>query len=275
MSNAQTVSDKDSLCNELINLNRQGVLSSENFDRLCDCIKSETVLARRVAKIRFAESIYPHVDSTKNLHRIYKEESRTDTTVCNGFYWIFLDHIPYRGMYTRRIGINTRALVSIDRVSRPRPIYKDVAGGFKQGVPECIWEYKISTRDGGHNCAVFKQENYSNGLLDGDYTITTISDDTLYHTRFNNGTGYYVDYHPNGKVQMEGNIISGQPDGRWLLYSYDDNEELESIFLEIIQDEKNVFYKRYYDYEKTRKAIQWERQPKKMRKGKRNPYEVF
>lgn len=246
---------EDSLVQELITLNRARKLSVGDFDLLCDMVKDGIVPVGKVLVLRFVDRISLEIDSTGSLHRIYHDKPKGE--ICNGFYWILPhENSFFRGAYL--FGVNSRllgGLSDLDNSITGAPVFKEsvyafqsISAGFKQGLPECTWEYRISGSSGRSqekDSIIYKYENYHAGLLDGDYTIVTNAGDTLYHTQFKEGTGYYKDYYPFGKVQMEGRVVKGDPEGRWLYHIYNEEGELTGLIYEIIENGKSVFKKEF------------------------------
>lgn len=166
-----------------------------------------------------------------------------------------------------------------------------VTGSFDNGKPCSRWVIVTNwqTRKGDifKNSPLYirKEADYNNGLLHGRYTIFSKPDYPLYTTTFTNGTGYYKDYYPTyddkKMVRLEGALLNGVKDGVWIYYIRSDNGADDLILLREI-------YLEYYDKgklynyiilkpdseveDKIKKTIEWERQPKKVRKGKENPY---
>jgi hypothetical protein len=250
-------------------------LSSNDFGILCDYIKNNPDSIDKVAVIRFEDTISPQTDSTKNPHRVYtgRDWKSREVFLCNGFYWIRQKRDCYSFYDTHLFGLNSEPLregFSSIMYGPSTPVY--IAGGFKEGVPECVWRYEIPK---SWNNVILKYENYSNGLLHGDYIVTTSRNDTvyitrfdsiigknvdvhrinrspkdtLYHTQFDNGTGYYIDYYPNGELQLEGYVKNGQPEGRWLFYIRDKDYILTGMLLMVIQDGEVESVKHFYTEE--------------------------
>lgn len=159
----------------------------------------------------------------------------------NGFY---TKYIPlFKGVYesSHINGVYFSESASpyvFQGVGYPRLLFQNLVVCFKEGFPANEWVYQLSY----DNDSIYKKENYKNGLLDGNYIIYNDTD-TLYHTTFTNGTGYYKEYFPNGAVWMEGYVKNGFPESTWLFFVYDRERKRDTTILEEYKNGKIIFQK--------------------------------
>lgn len=213
-----------------------------NVDSLCSCrYDTATIISKNamypspkeVASYSFRRS---EKDSTLNEFRVPFSQERL-----HGWYRIS----QYRGEEIDGIRYGHKALYS-HLLSEGRDItaYYNMSACFNHGLPVCKWEFVIMDTERGdyyQEPHIYKTVEYEDGLISGDYLILKVTEprpekgysaDTIYHTRFEKGTGHYKDYYPNRKLRLEGMLKDGYKDGYWLYYASRDNKYTK-ILLEI------------------------------------------
>lgn len=234
-------------------------------------------------------SVFSSVDSLYPLNIKY---SFTNGNVIHGKIFFYSEHENATIVYPHLVGVYPPASKGLDYCfNRSDRLVTKVLGSFDNGMPCSEWIYSIWWKTDLKNVIknspyeIRKEAHYHNGLLHGTYRVMKRPDRPLYVTTFTNGTGYYKDYYPTYDekelVRVEGALVNGVRDGVWLNYIRSDNGDDFRIFLKEV-------YLEYFDNGKLlyeillksdsevkdilKKAVEWERRPKKARKGKENPY---
>lgn len=266
--------------------------AQNNVDSLCksrydELNKSSTSGFKRLNKLSY------EFDLTKSLNRNYIDKNGTSLHGWYSFNLIsrLITDNSQKGLMGTSPNYSAALLENFRKADK---IIVSVQGSFDQGVPCCSWYSKIKwdeydeflgedNKSIWKNTSILKIENFKDGLLDGKYAVLNDAEKYIYNTDFVNGTGYYKDYYPTGydDVLVEGALIKGEKVGTWIYNVGKINNEsgiLEicDIYVEKYSKGELITEYRFYNSkevdQKIKKAVEWERQPAKLRKGKVNPF---
>ena len=293
---AQNICSDTSEFWEIVSRNRldTGQISLSEFDILCYYIKNNPDAFGRISNRFFAVggglAIFNfRLDSITNVVRVYEWHRRGGGEwLANGFYQVFVN-APLL-VRADLFGVNTESILrSLTAISGNVRITKNVFGGFREGVAECLWLSEI--RIGRERDIILNYKSVHNGQLHGDFsiiravtdtipttffsttreqyissrTVNITPQDTLFHTQFYHGTGDFAGFYPCGALMFEGRLERGQPVGRWLFYIRNREGELEEIRLQIIENGETVSSQRFFANRPT--SVQYVRQEPNRRRG--------
>lgn len=222
-----------------------------NVDSLCNCRYDSTTIWSK-------NHIYP---GPKEVASYCFQRSEIDSTLCE-FRVPFMKE-KLHGWYSLtsnrreeidgiRYGLDISYIHLLAGGKWDRKFYYNISACFNHGLPVCKWEYVIMDTERGdyyQEPHIYKTVEYEDGLISGDYLILKVLEprpemgyraDTIYHTRFEKGTGHYKDYYPNRKLRIDGMLKHGYKDGHWLYY-VSSNNEYTNIILEIYDMGKRVY----------------------------------
>ncbi len=122
-------------------------------------------------------------------------------------------------------------------------IYGKLKGSVINGKKVGEWHKYLYAKD---TIILVKTSNYSNGLLDGKYSVLDYNGDTLYYWTiikghpfmdgvkygvFENGTGHYYDYYYDiGVLSVKGFMKNGKRHGYWYYYDRQGNKIREEHY---------------------------------------------
>lgn len=231
-------------------------LFSQNiiYDSLCYNISNDTRIRLPIS------TIYKYKNESKPEYQYYYGENRKN-----------IYHSKYRIM-----DLSWKFLimfgVELDMYDAGRDAVS-VNGdcSFFNGVPCCQWTLENSWRNGEMWGSTIRIFNFNEGFLHGNYSVISSKGDTLYTTTFENGTGYYKEYYPDGKILQEGQVVNGRKEGVWFL----NNRKDWVAFIKYengFKRSKESFYSEEYLDDYVRRAIEWERQSAELKEGQENPW---